>query len=49
MKYEYSFGLCLSCGQWSPLRNRKCLSCEEKDRVPDFIADLFKNKEEEKK
>jgi uncharacterized OB-fold protein len=43
----YIFGHCNKCGQYSYLKNGRCLKCNEDPDtdVPDFIQDLFKDKE----
>jgi len=47
MKDKYSFGNCSFCNHCAPLKNGKCLRCDEKNKMPGFFADLVKNKEKE--
>jgi len=40
----YNFGKCRECDKNTVLKNGYCVECEEHD-IPDFIKDLFKQKD----
>lgn len=40
---NYSFGLCLLCGNWAVLKNGICLTCVNNQDNQKFGADIFNN------
>jgi hypothetical protein len=49
-KYIYRFGKCEECGEFKALENNVCGKCHaNNNKLPDFLKDLFKGKNNDTK
>jgi predicted ATP-dependent serine protease len=44
---KYSFGKCIDCGKLSALKDGRCNDCNEKTDIPEFLKNIFINKNDE--
>ncbi len=38
---KYTFGNCMYCKEYKPLKNNICIDCKDKAEIPEFFQDLF--------